>query len=380
MDVNSLIKQFAPLIKEYEDKRKSRMDKGFNVFYLISDYYYRETFHGDILYSLLSPQEKHGGGTLFVELFIEMINKEKQLVDKKDYRTVTVEREYGTKDGDEMGRIDLLIIGENNHCVVIENKLNDAGDTVHQLPKYRNDLTNKGYVIDAFVYIPKNPDKWPDTSDWGENAKMDIENKLVVIPAYKVGKTNLIDNWLSLAENKTQNDDARFVIKHYKELLKNLTIDVMDTNILGKFYNVLLQEDNLKTAKSIRDMLSQTNGIPGYMANRIKDKYGRSCTPFDRVWIHSNNDAVFGKVVINGIELKIDIWCYDTGYKVIFWAPDEKVKEEDFVQLALKIEALKDFEKQDGINWYVKHFGFNDEKGLFAFLDQVLAKLNQITK
>ena len=383
MDVNSLLEQLDPLIKEYEEKKKKRMDTGFNVFYLISDYYYRETFHGDILYALLSPQEKHGEGTLFVELFIDMINNKKQLqlVDKKNYSTVTVEREYGTKDGNDMGRIDLLIIGEGNHCVVIENKLNDAGDTYHQLPKYRNDLTQKGYVIDAFAYIPKNPDKWPDTSDWSEDEKKAIVNKLVVIPAYKAGQTNLVENWLSPAEIKTQNDDARFVIKHYKSLLKNLTIDIMDTNILEKFYNVLLQEDNLKAAQSICDMLIQTNGIPGYMANRIRDKYELNCSPFNNVWIHNNNDAVFGKVVMNGIELKIDIWCYNTGYEVRFNAQNED-REEDFVQLALKIKALKDFgfAKQDGINWYVKHFMFTDEKGLFDFLDQVLDELRQITK
>ena len=250
--------------------------------------------------------------------------------------------------------------------------MNNAGDTYNQLPKYRNDLEIiNGYKIDAFVYIPRNPYKRPDTSGWSDDAKKAIENKLVVIPAYEVEQINLIDNWLSSAENKTHNDDARFIIKHYKALLKNLTVDIMDTN-LEEFYNILLQEDNLKTAQSIRDMLMQDKGIPGYMANRIKDEYKQKCSPFSNVSIHKDRDAVFEQAVINGIVLKFDIWCYDTGYKVIFWAPDEKVKEEDFVQLALKIKALKDFEKQDGINWYVKHFGFNDEKGLFAFLDQVL--------
>lgn len=248
MDVINLLEQLSPLVQEYEEKKKKRMDTGFNVFYLISDYYYRETFHGDILYALLSPEGKHREGTLFVELFIDMINKEKQLVEKKDYRIVTVEREYGTKDADEMGRIDLLIIGENNHCIVIENKLNNAGDTYHQLPKYRNDLNKKGYDIDAFVYIPKNPDKWPDTSDWKEEEKEAIHNKLVVIPAYKEGKTNLIDNWLSPAENKTNNNDARFVIKHYKALLNNLTIDIMDNKDM---INTLVKDENFYATMAI---------------------------------------------------------------------------------------------------------------------------------
>ena len=380
MDVNSLLEQLAPLVKEYEDKKKKRMDTSFNVFYLISDYYYRETFHGDILYALLSPEAKHEEGNLFVHLFIDTINKSKELVDIENYNKVDVRREYGTNDGNDMGRIDLLIFGEGNHCIVIENKLNDAGDTYHQLPKYRKDLEEiKHYDIDAFVYIPRNPYKRPDTSDWSDEEKEAIENKLVVIPAYEDGQNNLIDNWLSLAEDKTQNDDARFIIKQYKALLKNITNDIMDAD-LEKFYNFLLQEDNLKTAQSIRDMLIQDKGIPGYMANRIKDRYKQKCSPFDKVSIHKDRDAVFEQAIINGIALKFDIWCYDTGYKVVFWAPEEKVAEEDFVQLALKINALKDFVKQEGINWYVKHFMFADEKGLFAFLDQVLDELCRISK
>ena len=55
------------------------MDPGFNVFHLISDYYYRETFHGDIIAALLSPDEKHGEGNLYIDLFIKMINRKKQL-------------------------------------------------------------------------------------------------------------------------------------------------------------------------------------------------------------------------------------------------------------------------------------------------------------
>lgn len=278
MDINNLLKQLAPLVKVYEEKKKKRMDAGFNVFYLISDYYYRETFHGDILYALLSPQEKHGEGPLFVELFIDMINKKKQLVEKKDYRIVTVEREYGTKDADEMGRIDLLIIGENNHCIVIENKLNNAGDTYRQLPKYLNDLKKKGYDIDAFVYIPKNPDKWPDTSDWKEEEKESIRNKLVVIPAYKEGETNLIDNWLSPAENKTNNEDARFVIKHYKALLNNLTIDIMDNKDV---INTLVKDENFYATMAILENYNSIcegviNDFLNELENRVnKENLGR---------------------------------------------------------------------------------------------------------
>ena len=127
--IKELLSRLAPIIKESEEKQEKRMETGFNLFYLISDHYYRETFHSDIIAALLSPNEKHGGENLYLDLFLDMIG-----VDKAPYKNAKVCKEYGTNDGTLGGRIDIFIEGENKHCVVIENKLNNAGDTCRQLP------------------------------------------------------------------------------------------------------------------------------------------------------------------------------------------------------------------------------------------------------
>ena len=49
---------------------------GFNAFSLVSDYYYRETFHSDIIGSILDPQSPHGEGSVFLRLFIEFLAEE----------------------------------------------------------------------------------------------------------------------------------------------------------------------------------------------------------------------------------------------------------------------------------------------------------------
>lgn len=268
MNIDKLLKELAPYVEQYEKNKKEREDPGFNVFYLISDYYYRETFHGDILYALLSPEEKHGEGNLFIHLFIDMINKakplkDKSLVDTKYYDKVSVKREYGTNDGNDRGRIDLLIIGQNNHCIVIENKLNNAGDTNRQLPKYRKDLKDKGYIIDAFVYIPLDQNKEPNKTDWTKDEKSDINQKLVIIPAYKIGNINLIKHWLTPAKQKAHNKDAKFIIKQYIALLNNLTLDIMDNEYL---INVLVGKENFDTTMAI---IENTQAI----CNKIKDVF-----------------------------------------------------------------------------------------------------------
>ena len=379
--IKELLSRLAPIIKESEEKQGKRMETGFNLFYLISDHYYRETFHSDIIAAILSPKGKHGGGNLYLDLFLDMIE-----VDKSNYQDAEVYKENGTNDGTLGGRIDIFIEGENNHCVVIENKLNNAGDTYRQLPKYYKYLKKKKCIIDKFVYLPLNPYKTPDKSDWSDEERKKIDEKLIIIPAYQEGRKNLINNWLEIAEKetKTENEDAKVIIKQYRTVLKNLTIDIMSITTMKDFYNILLEGDNLKEIVSIRKML---DGLPHYLASRIVGEYGTKCHPFDHMWIWPQNqngkDAVFEGAIVNGIYLKIDIICDELGYDVWFNNPqDHFVSEQEFASLVKSINSLADFEvAENARNRLIRHFAFTDEKGLYAFIDAVLPELaSLITK
>ena len=374
--IKELFSRLAPIIKEREEKQEKRMETGFNLFYLISDHYYRETFHSDIIAALLSPKENHGGGNLYLNLFLDMIG-----VDKSNYQDAEVHKEYGTNDGTLGGRIDIFIEGENNHCVVVENKLNDAGDTYRQLPKYYQYLKKKKYIIDKFVYLPLNPYKTPDKSDWSDEERKNIDDKLIIIPAYQEGRKNLIDNWLEIAEEetKTKNEDAKVIIKQYRTVLHNLTIDIMSTTTLDSFYCELLKDDNLETVLSIRKMLDE---LPNYLASRIQEKYGAKCYPFSHIWIWANKDAVFEGAVVNSIYFKIDILCNELGYDVWFNNPSQDfVPEQEFASLVKSLNSLADFEiAKDAKNRVIKHFAFTDEKGLCTFIDAVLLELTSLIK
>ena len=169
-ELYSFFEQLKEPLRQYKENKEKRMDLGFNVFHLISDYYYRETFHGDIIAALLSPDEKHGEGNLYVNLCIDMINRKKQLVDEQYYVDCKVVKEHSTNDGELTGRIDILIMG-NKHCIVIENKLNNAPDTYRQLPKYYAALKVSDFEIDAFVYLPLDPSKKPNRQGWSDDEK-----------------------------------------------------------------------------------------------------------------------------------------------------------------------------------------------------------------
>ena len=370
--IKELLSRLAPIIKENAEKQEKRMETGFNLFYLISDHYYRETFHSDIIAALLSPKETHGGGNLYLDLFLDMIG-----VDKSNYQDAEVHKEYGTNDGTLGGRIDIFIEGENNHCVVVENKLNDAGDTYRQLPKYYHYLENNKYNIDKFVYLPLNPYKTPDKSDWSDDERKNIDENLIIIPAYQEGRKNLIDDWLKIAKEKTENEDTRFIIKQYITVLRNLTNNIMSATILESFYNEMTKGDSLKTAQSVRDML---NDLPEYMAKRIVDKYNSNYEPFEKVFLFSTSSkkaAVLHEAKKNDISFSVDIYCNELGYEIVFFNRQGNIPEEDFANLKNSLkDALNGFEKRPNVNnQYELRLGFNEEDKVHSFIKELLNKL-----
>ena len=369
--IKELLNRLAPIIKESEEKQEKRMETGFNLFYLISDHYYRETFHSDIIAALLSPKEKHGGGNLYLNLFLDMIG-----VDKSNYQDAKVHKEYGTNDGTLGGRIDIFIEGGNKHCVVVENKLNNAGDTYKQLPKYYHYLDNNKYNIDKFVYLPLNPYKTPDKSDWSDEERIFIDGKLKILPAFLEGEPNLIDNWLEIAEKKTENEDARFIIKQYVTVLRNLTNSIMNAKSLKSFYNEMIEGDNLKTALSVRDML---NDLPEYMAKRIVDKYSSNYVPFEKVFLFSTSSqkaAVLHEAKVKEILISVDIYCSVQGYTIVFFNRQGNIPEDEFQGIKNSLASLKDFKKRiKENNQYEFCLRFNEEDKVISFVNNLLNEL-----
>src|ERR1039458_9501760 len=97
--------KLSPLAGEHTaNVRKRNVDIGFNLFELISDHYYRETFHSDILHAFLNPRGKHKAGHEYLQLFLKFIRKWKPAIDLADYEDSEVEK--------EKGYVDILILGK----------------------------------------------------------------------------------------------------------------------------------------------------------------------------------------------------------------------------------------------------------------------------
>ena len=134
-------KEKTRIYKEHDIDNTER----FNFFESISDKWYRENFHSDILYTILNPNTKGIGEfskKYFIPEFIKYLGIEDSFDCTKDLE-VTLEK----------GKIDILIQNDTQ-AVIIENKINYAPDMENQLVrymKYVKEVLNK--EISAVVYL-----------------------------------------------------------------------------------------------------------------------------------------------------------------------------------------------------------------------------------
>lgn len=312
-------KALGSIIREHEDAvKKFGQDNSFTVFELISDLYYRENFHSDVIAFFLDPRGNHGYGSLGLDLFIKLISDlTKRHISPSWYSNAEVYR--------EQGRIDVLVKDESSrHAFIIENKMNNAGDMPRQIPRYCEFLSAQGLTIDAAVYLPLLRFKRPDTSSWNEEDKKWWPLVSILPAVTDDGSDSLSASWLGNLASLTKQQDVASTIRQYTILLSKLSKQNMDKVSFDKFYDYLLKDDNLDTANSIASMMDE---LPQYLYERIYDSYSTHCYPFEKVWPYQERgkkDAVFEKVMIGGVYFKMDIWLSTRNYDVFFWAPEDK--------------------------------------------------------
>ena len=339
---------------DYSKVKRSKSGNPFNVFTMASDLYYRENFHSDIIRVFLDTAENHKEGNAFLFAFIDFINKSFDnivSISKQDYESAKAER--------ESGNIDILVSSEaSKHCIIIENKMNNAPDTHRQLPKYYDRMKGLGYKVDAIVYLPLNADKIPDQTTWTNEDRQHVLPLLCIVPAFQQNGMNLVEGWLEPCTLKTKNIDCVSVIRQYSELIKILSKNIMDNVILEKFYNSLLVGENHKTAISIRNML---NDLPIYMKDRIYDIL--KSKNHNNVWKWKQNPKHCGMIhdTPDG-QYKIDIWSHECGYTIKVFGQNMSIKEVPWSENILaKLKQLNFEVKKDGYERYEKEYSFTCE-------------------
>lgn len=346
---------------EFCESKKSRPEQTLNVFKMVSDLYYRENFHSDIIKVFLDPREKHNEGSAFLFAFIDFINDNfnyKVYISKQDYGSVKVKR--------EQGKIDILIKSEESkHCIIIENKIYNAPDMERQLPKYYDYMIERGYKVDAIVYLPLDINKQPNQSTWSEEDKKHVLPLLCIVPAYQKKGVNLVAGWIEPCILKARNIDCVSILRQYGELVKQLNNNIMDNIILGKFYQSLKDGKSIETALSISNMVQE---LPVYMADRLCEKFDMGQVDY-RIWKYEPNFCGI-MFLIDKSQYKIDIWTSVQGYVIKVF---EQGQPADWAEGMSSLESFTLIENQ-----YVKNgFSFYDEEKVVECVTPIIAEMRE---
>jgi hypothetical protein len=361
--MDKLLLNVHDLIKEYIDNStrlidycknndililRKRIEKPFNVFLVSSDFYYRENFHSDIIAAILQQSE------IYLEEFINFINKiiNKDSITVNDFRNYTVTREEN--------RIDVLICdSKTKHCIIIENKINNAGDMERQLPKYVEKQHSDGYFIDGILYLSIDGLKRPDISTWTESDKKNMKaENLIYCAAVNDTGISLAKNFIKECISKNISMQEFTFLNQYADLLYYLRGNQMDMNIMEKFYNTIKIDDNYKTAESIKNMV---NELITYRRDRIYNHFVNNHLPFDNIGKWSSHDTLFiGVSDLIDESIKFDIFAEEDKTIIKFWIQEPKIKEDYIGGILNKMNLNNDFVKEKD-NSYLKEFKFPDE-------------------
>ena len=292
---------------------------GFNAFALMSDHYKRENYHSDIIAALLDPHERHDGGVVFLRKFIDYVTS---VAEQRGNVEVANNLKHLIVDNNaevvrEESKIDILIKGVNG-LIVIENKINGAGDMPRQIPRYVEycQKTYPNLSVAAIVYIkPSDFLSMPDTATWEVGDAGLVGNRIVTVAGYNETKDvpNLVEGWLDKCENAASTFAAKAVISQYKEVVK---VQAGETMNQVEFERIIGEMD--KSRVSYTALCQSLNELPKALADMTVCRFSRRsdlyvnkvCTWKDVcVAFRLSLDVIFkGEEYLYGI----DLWC-DSG-------------------------------------------------------------------
>lgn len=268
-----------------------------NIFSGISDVFYRENFHSDILAYYLQDE-------LVKRKLIDWINsslKDEKVLVFDDYRNGYVIR--------EQGRVDISVYSfDKEKVILIENKSNDAGDQDRQLPRYCQQLKGNEKKVEAILYLNKSSLKKPCLEGWTKEEKQTIYS--ILVPGQLVGVDSFCSSVIDgvLAES----NDIRLsgISLEIKKLFQNIVFGGMNMEDLSAFASEIQSGNNLENLKKV---IIAYNDLPKYWREHYKifleglKKNGEINSKFN-IGSYRETCVYIDGIVIDNVNFGIDIW------------------------------------------------------------------------
>ena len=235
--------------REYIKKNNFEESYPFNIFELISDIYYRENFHSDIIAKLLENE-------IILKNFLKFIG-----VNESAYKNAEVEREES--------KIDILIKTEKN-CIIVENKLNWAKDMPEQLFRYYNECkNNKKLEVDKIVYLSPNSSKMPE-----DYSVKEIPKELIkTIIGYDGEREDFYTMVLEKSLKEMNNNEPKewlLLLEHYLKILR-LTGETKMDKLTKEFYDKIVNDG--KEYEKIELIATMYNDLIKTRKNNLVEKF-----------------------------------------------------------------------------------------------------------
>jgi len=382
--------------KEEEKQREYKPLSSFNFFKVISNQYYKENFHSDILKFLLEEYPN------FLDNFLELIG-----ADKNNYKNV----DKNCFVFREEGRIDVLI-KSNTHAIIIENKINWADDQdaqIYRYYKYVKETLN--LEVEKIVYLTP-LENYPSENSLGYNTDekkdakkneyiKDIESKLVNVIAYYIKD---IDNekkyLLSCLETTLKKEvgedreEYRFFLKNYIDILKERGVQMMNTSTAAtKFLEDIKSSSDDNIMIKIKDTKAIFDSLHNARFDFLKKGYNGSRVSYNschKLYKYGDKDSCFLMVSIESAFAEASIFIVYGNYYWNWYNPKSEGREDYKTHQNELIEMLKekglindnDFtqDKDNLALYYNKKFKaiIEDEEALKIALkyDEILSSLN----
>lgn len=179
----------------------------YNIFSVLNVHIRETKLHTPFLKNLLSPNQSHGQGELFINSFLRKFIQ----LNVSDLKHVIVYEELNT----QYGRIDLFIkykINNQNKALIIENKVY-ANDQKKQLERYYEYASSIGYKADDFNIIYLTPYKSEPSEHSISKDKVIALKKINIL--INLGYQADIAPWLSELINEIQPIQVKSTIQQY---------------------------------------------------------------------------------------------------------------------------------------------------------------------
>jgi len=311
MNIETFIhqKEFKNINKRLQNIQNERQLNSFNLFTVSSYNSYLENFHSDVIALLLNPKERHNQKNSFLNLFLDYLIEFGIKINKDEFALCEITR--------EQGRIDIWIKDNTSRkSIIIENKINNAGDQENQLENYYNYAKNSGFEIDSIVYLTLQGKKNAPLTDITE-----LNKKIQNIPAFTNNKTDLCNGWLKKCYENSKDEDNRSFIFQYLKLIKHLSQVGMNKQIQEDFYSAINKEDGFLKTKAIAELVA---GLEEYRADLFSSRIGNDYSPFRKIYRWRPNHWLYENFNDNGVIFKLDVYFNTDGSaRIDFWNPNQ---------------------------------------------------------